>query len=262
MKRLATIVAALALLLGLAVSPVAAAQGSCSFTSYSDAGYTSTAIHAGHSISSPTVTRTGAWATIDLSNTEYDICTPGGIGRGGILAWVGMELRSFDGDTTKVLKLGIAECRYIYGDGHDPCYGENNLRFFYAWGGCFPWTPDLHDLGPADTGVHDYAIAYGADDIWHFDIDGGTNEYDLPDAQVDCWTNSNKAAVYGFTVQDKGDEIGDSGSGLASWFKDVRYGLVNQGWLAPNWNTGACVQHIYSTCNIVNGDEFYAASTN
>ena len=217
--------------------------------------------HAGqrNTTSSPTYSRSGVKATINLSEQDFDICLGGDSNHEGPSIWVSIEPKLL-GDPTKIIQVGIQECRHPF---EDSCQGENNPYFFWAFGGCFPWTPVPSSLGPADLGVHNLAIYLNTDDFWYINIDGGDWEARVPDSYVDCWTNGLRSANYFAERWDRGDSTGTSPAPL-SFLTDAYYGAYNLGWFKDYWAPGSWCHYGTSTshCRVQSpGDGFYFYST-
>lgn len=254
LKRLWRTLAVAAVALSLAVpfaAPVAANQGGC----HTEFQYHDYATAETSSPSWP-LSRSGASATINVANNEFDICI--GEDGNGPSVWVAIVPRDISDDNA-IIQIGVIECRSVLYPG--VCSGENSPHFFYAYGGCLypPYSiPTPHDLGPANTGNHSIALYLMPDNNWHFNIDGD-EVYQIPNTFIGCWSGpSRRKAAYSAERWDRGDSTGTLITGDYSYLIDTRYGVYGQGWFPNGWGSGPCpFQGTYNHCSMYsNGDPY------
>lgn len=227
----------------------------------------------GQTNTSPSASRSGVKATIDIS-TGFHMCVSSGIGaNGNINVFVEIFERgqsTSEYDNENILRLGIVECRDpLLGEGDifgSICKGEDNP--VYYWGHPAPsgvWY-DVYSLGNASYAAHELAIYYNSDGSWNFSIDSSLKaSLDAPESTLEP-TSENLGAVWGARTRDWDDAVGDGAN--ATWFTTARYGRYGLGWYDPLWPVDDCQypgergSHVNNFCYLVGHDSLKVYSSN
>jgi hypothetical protein len=153
-------------------------------------------------------------------NTSIDVSSPsdqfrpctwslGNDGASGWLAIIPGAGNPHNGDHEAILQIGIIACNEFW---LAACQG-NQIRYFWAEGGCGLAIPDPQDLGLANSNSHNYEIRHLDGDVYRMRIDGVTKVSFVASTHDDikCWIPFNYTmGQWAFERWDRGDGIGDS----------------------------------------------------
>lgn len=185
--------------------------------------------------------QTGAFASIDF---HYDNC---GDDDSAVAAWV--ALVPDNNPTGIIVQAGIIQCREGWTPyaATDPCYNHpNELRYFYAYGGCqfLINGPVPRDAGPATAGYHSYKVVRRTDG-WEMSGPWGTTFLSTSNPAIGCVSSSMQTSTqFGVEKWDRGDSSG--GQTTSTTFNNMEHYTAADGWQFFTSASGVC-QQVMST---------------
>ena len=236
MRKFLTLIASLAIVSSFLIASPAAASGNRGCLDSNPENY-----HAGDTYN-PSTSIVGVYATIDF---HWDNCDGTGDDDSGIAAWVALAPDdALIGDL--IVQVGIISCRSNWTPQASVCRDHpNQLRYFFAYGGCtFLTGPWARDGGPATSGVHNYKVTRATEGFYMWMPNGTTAFIAASDPSVSCITSGVQTKAQ-FDVErfDRGDSMG--GPTTKTAFGEMQYKL-NGGstYIHLNWGSsaGPCTQ--------------------
>lgn len=191
--------------------------------------------------SSPSQSRSGVRALLDVADNGFDICS-GLIQNSGPSAWIGIMPKVSDGKPDSGengMGFGIIECSDFPLPTDTFCEGEGHPHFFAWYGKCTQGFTVHVDLGTATYGTYDLKIYLNSDNIWHF-TKNDHQVFSIPNSYVSCWSGGNRKAVWECERWNTGDSCGTQPNNTS--FAQMWFGVFNQGWF--NFNAAyapACI---------------------
>ena len=252
----AVIAAALLLCLSIGVAPVAAAgQGECNHDDLNVNFFEGAEQNATNGFSfvdaaKADIDSTGFWAC-DFPNTTDTF---------GIGGWVALSPKTFF-SVYSLVQIGMIAC----GDGaqgaqgiYDVCHFHNNqLRFFWADGGCFdsgghfipPFAQDLHGAGyinfdPTYGVTYNFSVTHEPSPAAFHLFVNGVERLSIPDSSpaIKCWAQTNPynqyKATYYFEFENRGDSWGTIPNN--AHLGGAQYSNFGEGtWRNTAWNSAS-----------------------
>ncbi len=179
---------------------------------------------------------TGVYATIDF---HHDNC---GDNNSAVSSWVALVPENGMG---QIVQVGITQCSEALNIhwATDPCYNTpNQLRYFFAYGGCTVLNgPYAQDGGPATDGGHAYKVEhqFGSNPGWLMTWPTGSAFISAGNVAVSCFQNDEMNAQYVTEKWDRGDSSGGSTSKTHFANEEHRNGGSNT-WYYVNATSGNC----------------------
>jgi len=156
---------------------------------------------------------------------------------GASSAWVGLEIPN---SASSILQIGVVHCGWVDDGGLCETH-HDQLRYFWAYGGCNGAVPYPRDLGAADWNQHHFMISRQASGYLNLIIDQVYKEQiHETHSGIGCWTRTNPEAIWSGEQWDAGDGWG-RGS-FPSRFTQSHFRRISDGvWQNNAWNSaGTC----------------------